>query len=209
MGNPVIEMIMKEKQNCNITLPQGKKILGLLPGSRYGEVKRILPRMVKVKEVLERGHKDLHFLLSLIPENIEISEKGNLTVIRGKGRDVMRCSDAILAASGTATLEAALMLKPLVVVYELSALSYIIGKMVQRVEYLSLANIVASNRVVEEFIQEIPEQRVADILEAYLYDRKSKIEAIKRLENVKAKLVGGAYKNTANLIKTEVLNEDD
>ncbi len=209
VGNPVFDTVLDNMEECKLHIPENKKVVGLLPGSRPGEVKRILPKIMKIKEILNKRHGDIHFILSIVPQGMSIHVEGDLTVVKGRGREVMSCSDALLIASGTATLEAALYEKPFVVLYELSALSYIIGSMVKRVEFLSLANIVAGKEIVKEFIQHIPYEKVARIIEEYLYNENERSKIKAELSNLKRVLKGSAYKNTARLIKREVFDEND
>ncbi len=209
VGNPVYNSIFKEKIEPLPQIPESKKIVGLLPGSRYSEVKRILPHMLGVKQILEKKYKNLFFLLSLVPDDINVPRDKNLRVIRGKGRSVIKSSDVLVVASGTATLEAALLEKPMVVLYELSPLSYIIGSMVKKVEYLSLVNIISGKEVVKEFIQDIKESEVALEVENLLFDRK-KIDVLKgEYRKIKALLKGDAPYNAAQLIKRRFLYEKD
>lgn len=209
VGNPVVDTIRGEGEECKIQVPSGKKIVGFLPGSRITEIKRLLPKMLEIKELLENRHSDLHFILSLVSSSMHVSSHKNLTIVRKMGRDVIRCSDALVIASGTATMEAALLQKPFVVLYELSTLSYIIGSIVRRTEFLSLANIIAGKEVVREFIQHIHPEEVAEVVEGCLYDDKIREKIKREFEPFKLILKGSAYKNAAKYIKKEVLNYEN
>lgn len=209
VGNPVYDAILKNDIAAIPNLPKDKKIIGLLPGSRPSEVKRILPYLMKIKRSLEERYKNLYFLLSLVPEDINISFESNLRVVPGNGKAVMKSSDVVIVASGTATLEAALLEKPMIVLYELSPLSFLIGNIIKRVEYLSLVNIISQRRVVKEFIQRINVREVVDEVERLLFNEKeiSKIKfAYKRIKKV---LSGDASENAALLIKRRFLDEKD
>ena len=200
VGNPVYDAVIKEKIEP-LSIPEGKKVIGLLPGSRSSEVKRMLPHMLAVKKILEKKHKDLFFVLSIVPDNIHVPADDNMMIVRGKGRAVMKSSDALIVASGTATLEAALLEKPMVVLYELSPLSYIIGSVVKRVEYLSLVNIVSGKEVVKEFIQHIKETEVAVEVEKLLFDSEKIYTLKNEYRKIKGVLSGNAPYNAARLIK--------
>ena len=209
VGNPVYDAIFQGHIEPIHPLPEGKKIIGLLPGSRYSEVKRVLPYMLRIKKLIEKKYKDVHFLLSLVPENIEVQKEENLAIIRGEGKRVMKSSDVLIVSSGTATLEGALLEKPMVVLYALSPLSYFLGRMVKRVEYLSLVNIVAGREVVKEFIQDIDVYKVAEEVEHLLFD-KDRISEIKQgFLEIKSKLSGNASFNAASFIKRRFFNGKD
>ncbi len=209
VGNPVYDSILKEEIKPLSGIPENKKIVGLLPGSRYSEVKRILPYMMEVKKILEKKHRDLFFILSLVPDGIGVQDDDNLWVVRGRGKSVMKSSDVLIVASGTATLEGALLEKPMVVLYELSPLSYFIGGMVKRVDYLSLVNIMSNREVVKEFIQKIDVSEVAHEVEKLLFDN-DRVNTIKaEYKRIKNNLSGNAPENAARLIKRRFFNEKD
>ena len=136
-------------------------VIGLLPGSRKEEIRNLLPEMVKAVEILKRDYPRIKCLLPLAdtiprefvhpfidaaPVNIQIRE-GNIHETLG------RC-DLAMVTSGTATLDTAIMAVPMVVVYRVSRLSYLAGKALIRVPFISLVNLVAGKRVVCELIQD-------------------------------------------------------
>ncbi len=136
-------------------------VIGLLPGSRKEEIRNLLPEMVKAATILKRDYPRLQCLLPLAdtisrdfihpfiynaPVAIEIQE-GDIHETLG------RC-DLALVTSGTATLDAAVMAVPMVVVYRVSRFSYMAGKALIRVPFISLVNLVAGKRVVQELIQD-------------------------------------------------------
>jgi lipid-A-disaccharide synthase len=132
-----------------------KPVIALLPGSRMSELKHILPEMLKVVP----SFPDYQFVLAgaeHIDDQIYQSYIGEIDVrlIKGKTYDVLANSEAALVCSGTATLETALLNCPQVVCYRFSKLSYRIGKLVIKVKYISLVNLILDAKVVAELIQD-------------------------------------------------------
>jgi lipid-A-disaccharide synthase len=135
--------------------PQRNRLIALLPGSRKQEVKTKLPVMLEVS----RDFPDLQFVVAQAPslddEFIQqfTRDYPNVEVWKGKTYDLLQRSEAALVASGTATLETALIGVPEVVCYKGSAISYEIAKRVIRVKYISLVNLIMDREVVKELIQ--------------------------------------------------------
>lgn len=142
-------------------IPRSKKLVGLLPGSRANEIRHILPVLLATAQLLNRQRGDVHFLLPVAPtlkrEQIELSvtDSGveNVTLLDKRAYDVMGAADSILIASGTATLEAAMIGVPMAIVYRVSALSWLWMKRKLEIDNVGLANIVAGEEVVPEYIQ--------------------------------------------------------
>jgi lipid-A-disaccharide synthase len=151
---------MIEKQTLNL---KQTKFLGLLPGSRLQEIAKILPVMLRSVKILRQQLADENILVETVIGcapgiDDEIYEK----LIAGAGvevrltRDIellMASVDAGLVTSGTATLEAALHGLPIVVVYKTSLATYLIGRLLVKLKFISLVNIVAQERIVSELVQ--------------------------------------------------------
>lgn len=137
----------------------GDPIVALLPGSRGKEVSSLLPAMIQAAEIIKEKNPQARFLLPLAPTIGREEVQGLLggfsavTVIEGKTYEAISAADLAIVASGTATLETALLGKPMVIVYRVSAPTYWIGRMLIRVKCIGLANIVAGRKVVPELIQ--------------------------------------------------------
>jgi lipid-A-disaccharide synthase len=111
------------------------------------------------------------------------------TIVRGRADDVLSASDVVITASGTATVQAALHERPMVVVYRLSELTYRMGKPFVKVDTYAMANLVAGRRVVPELIQqEFTPQRVADETVSFLTDSARYTDVRDALREVRAKL---------------------
>ena len=142
---------------------QGDPRVAILPGSRYHEVKRILPAMWSAAAMLERQFPGSGFIVAAPSEQVAQWIKQTLaglgggpsrwSVVTGQTRQVLHQARAAMVTSGTATIEAALMRCPMVVVYKTSWLTYGLGRLLIRVPFLGMVNIVAGEALCPEFIQ--------------------------------------------------------
>jgi lipid-A-disaccharide synthase len=189
-------------------LEKGSPILGLLPGSRREEIDKLLPPMVEAAEMLSSRYHGLRCLLPLASTvspslvNGLISRSSvEIKTIQGDIYTALAACDLALVASGTATLETAIMGIPMIIVYRLSPISYWIGKRVVKVPFIGLVNLVAGEEIVPELIQsEVTPHRLAQEADAILGDGRKKENMIKKLERVKTKLgQGGASEKTARI----------
>ena len=136
-------------------------IIGLLPGSRSNEIKRLMPVILASARRLSGEFPGIRFLLfqavSVADEEIglQLAEVADLDlrVIQGQDYDALQCCDAVITVSGTATLEIALLGIPMTIVYRLAPVSYWLGRLLVKVPFIGLPNILAGKSVVREFIQ--------------------------------------------------------
>lgn len=146
-------------------LSPAERYVALLPGSRGGEVKYIAPSLFGAALEMQKADADLRFIIPAInaqrKADIEatLAETGLKAQVfddrrgAGVGREVMAASDVVLLASGTATLEAMLLKKPMVVAYRLHWLTFLIARFLVRIPYVSLPNLLAGQALVPELIQ--------------------------------------------------------
>ena len=164
VGHPLLEEIPMDldgkKVRMELGLDQASPVLALLPGSRKEEVTNLLPVMVEAAERIRSTHARMKCLLpraSTIPAELldGLLKKSTLDVrvIQGDVHRVLKACDLALVASGTATLEAAILETPMIIVYRVSSVSYWIGRMVISVPFIGLVNLVAGEEVVPELIQ--------------------------------------------------------
>jgi lipid-A-disaccharide synthase len=181
VGHPLLEEIPAgldgKEVRAELGLDRATPVLALLPGSRKEEVTNLLPVMIEAAERIRSRHAGLKCLLpraSTIPAELlaALLQKSpvDIQVMQGDVYRVLKASDMALVASGTATLEAAILETPMVIVYRVSLLSYWIGRMVISVPFIGLVNLVAGEAVVPELIQnDVTPERLAqeamDILE--------------------------------------------
>lgn len=133
--------------------------IGLLPGSRSGELKHILPVMLEAARRLRGVHPDWRFVLPLastLPEAIlnDFDMPNWIEVIRGEGYTARQTMTVAWTASGTATVENALLGVPMAILYRSHPLNVFLGRRLIRVPYIGMANLIAGNGICPEFIQE-------------------------------------------------------
>lgn len=140
--------------------PPGK-LLALLPGSRGGEVRLLAPPFLDAARLLQQADPQLSFvlpaanaarhaeLMTLLADYPDLP----LTLVAGRSREVMAAADAVLLASGTATLEAALLKRPMVVAYRMGWLSWLLVSTLVNTPYAALPNVLAGRAVVPELLQ--------------------------------------------------------
>jgi lipid-A-disaccharide synthase len=140
---------------------RGDPLIALLPGSRHKEVKSLLPEMIRAAQIISGKRSAAKFLLALAPsihpgemEGMFPLQDSRFQVVEGKTYEVLRAADVVLVASGTATLETAILGKPMVIVYRVSPLSYRVGRAMIKVKWIGLVNLVAGRALVPELIQD-------------------------------------------------------
>jgi lipid-A-disaccharide synthase len=165
VGHPLADIVVsdltQEEARKQLGLEPGKRTVALLPGSRRKEIEQLLPDMLGAAKILRDRFPGLQYVLPVAPTldhahvARHVEESGvQVRLIDGRVYDALRAADAAIVTSGTATLEAGLMAVPMVIVYRISRLSYLIGKMIVRVKDIGLVNIVAGRTVVPELVQD-------------------------------------------------------
>jgi lipid-A-disaccharide synthase len=161
VGHPLLDTEGLTGIDDHIDLEVKPFTLALLPGSREGEVKRLLPTMLDAVKILKRQLGSIQIVLSrapsiphqLIQHIISRHELASLEIVDSPvGQIFRRCHFAVIA-SGTASLEGALAGIPMVIVYKMSTLNYCLAKMLIKVPHIGLANLIAQKRIVPELIQ--------------------------------------------------------
>lgn len=164
-----------------------RRYLGLLPGSRRGEVALLLPSFLQAAELLHQRHPQLEFVIPAAgPQRLEqiqqliqaaqLPDSMQIHLIERQSRQVMLACDAVLLASGTVSLEAMLLKTPMLVAYRFSALNYAILKRLVKVDYFSLPNLLAQKALVTELLQEeVTPERLADEAEQLLEQPQSQL----------------------------------
>lgn len=157
VGNPLVDSISSYDYDLDLIRQQrtpGKFAVGILPGSRMQEITSMLETMASIFP----RYPDIRFYIAAV-DNIPQSyyqryqDYPNVTIFTNKAYDILKIVDAAIVTSGTATLETALFQVPQVVCYKTSAVSYAIAKMVIKVRFISLVNLIMDREVVKELIQ--------------------------------------------------------
>ena len=210
VGNPLCDSISNYDFNNNFKADQqiSRPYIALLPGSRMSELKHVLPTMLKTI----KNFPEFDFILAganHIPNNIYESYCAGypVKIVKGLTYDVLKNANAALVCSGTATLETALLNCPQVVVFRFSKLSYFIGKLLIKVKYISLVNLILNKPVLEELIQdEFNESKIVSALSKILNGPK-RLEMIQSYAALKIKVGNsGASERAASLIVSRTLN---
>ncbi|MDF2867379.1 MAG: lpxB [Gammaproteobacteria bacterium] len=174
--------------------------IALIPGSRKAEIHRLLPVMLATAKLLKMKYPDIQFILPIAPSIAEDMLEPYLAqldfeikVVKQRIYDVMQACNAAITASGTVTLEAALMELPIVVIYKISWFSYQLAKLLINIPYISLTNIVAEQRVVPELIQAAANpEKIAGEIDKILQDTSYALRIKAELAKIKAKLLSNA-----------------
>ncbi len=212
VGHPSVDKVnpqfSKAVDMAKYTLGGGFPVVGILPGSRVNEIKRMLPVMLAAAEKLAEVHEGIQFVLpqadsisdQLLLDYLQASSV-DIKVIKNQPYDVIQCCDAIMTTSGTASLEIALLMIPMVIGYKLSAISYFIGKYLVHTKFIGLPNIIAGKGIVKELIQhEVTQENLVAELSKILGNVDYREKMLAELAMVKEKLgEGGGSKNMADL----------
>jgi len=214
VGHPLLDVVKPQFSKDEFIRQEGlngnKKIVALLPGSREIEVIRNLPTMIDAASLIkDRFREDVRFIIAKVPtikdeiyDNIVKERCFESKVVEGYPYDCINVSDLVLVASGTATLETAILEKPMLIIYKVSSLTWLAGKILVRIPNVGLVNIIAGERIIPEFIQfnATPQNIAAEAIS--LLSSPQKLNEMKtRLKTVKGKLgEAQASKRTAKII---------
>ncbi|MFO8140766.1 MAG: lipid-A-disaccharide synthase [Marinobacter sp.] len=180
VGHPLADRIAMQTDTRaareSLGLDVDKPVLAVLPGSRGGEVERLGTLFLEASRWLQSRRPDIQLVIPCVNRDREKQVQGlvaslevklPVTLVRGRSREVMAASDVVLLASGTATLEAMLLKKPMVVGYRLSNFSYKLLSKLIKVPWVALPNLLAQKQLVPELLQDdaTPEALGAAVLE--------------------------------------------
>lgn len=181
-----------------------RPIISLLPGSRWAEIKRILPLLMETARMMLEGQPSLQFIVAFSKgkaEDVDITSDKSFFVVEGETFDALNASDAAAITSGTATLEAGIIGTPMAIVYKTSSLNYRLLRPLIDVEHFGLINLIAENRVANELIQdEFTPKTLADELFRLLVPNENKLIRTELNEAADKLGHGGASKRAAEAI---------
>jgi lipid-A-disaccharide synthase len=213
VGSPVVEQVPAPASAADFRQRLGLSLdaptLALLPGSRMSEIRRLLPDMVNAARQLAAERPGLQIVVPVAPtiprEEITSRFEGSglsPRYIDGRAPEVVGSSDAAIVASGTAVLEAGLMQRPLVVVYRVSLITYLVGRLMLKVAHVSLVNLLAGRRLVPELLQgEMTPERIASEVRRVWEPGPPREEMLRGLEEVRGRLGGpGAAERAAEAV---------
>lgn len=207
VGSPHIDRVdVIQPCQSSLRFKVESSLIALLPGSRNGEIKRILIPLLQIAEKLTVMDKKLRFVIPIaagldfdeilkkignyfgapITKKGDFADIANIRVIRGKSLEVMKAADFAVVTSGTATLECALLETPLVVIYRASFLSYHIGIRLLKVKWIGLVNLCAGKELAKEFVQNLDPTEISNYIfrivsdSSLLSEKKQELAALRR-----------------------------
>ncbi|MFH1459822.1 MAG: lipid-A-disaccharide synthase [Candidatus Omnitrophota bacterium] len=222
VGHPLLEIINPQADKTEImkkhNLVSEYEYLGILPGSRIMEVKRILPVMLKAAKKLSFNNPHLIFLLfkaanipdDLVEKLLSNYQHLNLKIIKKNRHEILSICSFAWVCSGTATLETAILNTPMLIVYKTSFLTWAISKCLIKLPYIGLVNIVVGEKIVPEFVQyQATAENICNFTQNWFrQDQKDKQILKQKLSTVKQKLGSlNANKNTAQIITNLIITE--
>ncbi len=218
VGHPLADMIPLQPDSVAarsaLNLPLDKHIIALLPGSRIGEVSRLSAYFIEAAAQCIEQRPGLHFVAPFANlETRELFEQAlqikaphlPITVLDGQSREAMAAADVVLLASGTATLEAMLLKKPMVVAYRLKPFSYWLAMQLLKVDNYSLPNLLLGRRVIPEIIQhDVTPESLSQAVLAYLDDPAKVADLQQQFSEVHHALRKNASENAADAVLSVV-----
>jgi lipid-A-disaccharide synthase len=200
VGHPLVERPLPGPPagyRAALGLAPGRTTVALLPGSRRSEVRRIFPPMLEAAERIRERHPDAQFVVPVAP-TLGVEELRpylashatlEVTLAPAATEAALGAADAALVKSGTSVLETALMLRPMVVVYRLSWITYLVARLFVRLAHFGLVNLLAGRAVVPELLQrQASPERMAAEVERLLEDGGARAEQVRGLAEVRASL---------------------
>lgn len=204
VGHPLLDAVRKPKARSE-PLPAGKPVVALLPGSRRQEIIRMLPVMLKMIP----HFPDYDFVIACapsVPQDLyhSLLKGSSAKMVYNRTYELLENAKAAIVTSGTATLETALHLVPFMVCYKGNSWSYHLARLLVKVRYISLVNLIAGKPIVKELIQqEMNERNMQQELNRLLHDEAYRSAMIENFIHLKSLLGdGGASQRAAEAIAT-------
>lgn len=213
VGHPLLDIArptMARDEACRyFSADPGRPIVLLMPGSRRQEICSLLPVMLAAAEKIQEKQPDCQFFLPVastisrqMVQNSISKAKIGVVLTTDHTYDLMSIADVAVAASGTATLETALLGTPTVIVYKVATLTYLAAKILVKIPFIGLPNIIAGRRIFPELLQdEATPDTVAAAALRFLQDTAARAAALADLEDMRSRLGGGgALERTAGAV---------
>ena len=213
-GHPLVDQSFNPGEKAaffqKYHLDPARPLVAILPGSRRNELQRHTPVLLETIQNLLHQHPRLQFavaaLSSLDAEYYEPFElSGKVKVVQNASRVLTAHADVAIVASGTASLETAYQKTPLVVIYKIAPVSFLIGKLLVDIEHLAMPNLILSERAIPEFIQgEATPERIAPAVLELLENGKARQNMLEKLEKLQGAL---GEPGCATKIADQILND--
>jgi lipid-A-disaccharide synthase len=218
VGHPLVDHVkpgLTKTEFCNLYgLDLSAPIVGLLPGSRENEINRLYPVMRQATDLIAKENPQVQFILPLAPTVDErllsrFDGQTPIKIIKNRGYEAMNASDLLIVASGTVTVEAALLKVPMIITYKVSPLTYAIGKRLIRVPYIGMVNLVAEKQIAPELIQEnATPERIAEEAIQLLNNPAKRASIREELSKVREKLGEPGASHRAARVVIEVMSDE-
>lgn len=217
VGHPLIDRVKPELDKIQFCrgygLDPSRPLIGLLPGSRENEIRRLYPVMRSAADLISKQIPQTQFILPLAPsiqEALLLKFPGQtpVQIIKNRGYEAMNAADLLIVASGTVTIEAALLKVPMIITYKVSPLTYALGKRLIRVPYIGMVNLVAGKQLAPELIQQdATPERIAQEAIKLLQDPAKLMAIREELAKVREKLGEPGASDRAAQAVIEVLKK--
>ena len=220
VGHPLIDLVTPEQSRDQLLqrlkLDAAKPVVALLPGSRTNELERLAPVMAAAAPMIAAQVPGAQFIVARAPHLSDRLFEGfgipsvTVRIVEGRTDDVLQAADAVVTASGTATVQTALHGKPMVVLYKLSPLTYRLGRRMARVDMYAMVNLIAGKRIVRELIQDdCTAEAVATEAIRILNEPDYRQRMVDALDDVRRQLGGpGASERAADAVLDVVHSAD-
>jgi len=222
VGHPLLDSVKvtlpKEEILTKYNLAGAEAVVALLPGSRKSEVSALLPVMVSSAAVIKKKLRGIKFVIVKHPDlHINLyadalkNPKLDIRIVNGDAYNILSASDLAIAASGTVTLESAIIGTPVIITYKASLVTYMLYKIVSRIRFLGLVNIIADKEISPEFLQyNAAPKRIAVKAVEILTDGSLRKTMREELKNVASSLGSpGASKRAASAIISLLENPEN
>jgi len=214
VGHPMIERLQARK----IDVERDSDLIGLFPGSRLREVRKIFPVMIETARLLLQARPTLHFQVAAASEELAremstatgalapLHDRQPIQIKVGETAQIMQRAWTGIVASGSATLEAAYFRMPFVLVYKVAWPTYLAARLVVNVKHLGMPNLLADREVVPEFIQQQAKPgAIAKAAQLLMEDARTRERMISEFDAIISKLGGsGAGERAARAILKEI-----
>jgi len=164
------------------------RVIALMPGSRKQEISRMLPQFLQVAKMLKSKFPDLEFLLprpASVPESLYNTKGFPVKLVQGQSVEVMHSAQMVLATSGTVTLEATILRKPMVICYRVNWLTYLAFQYLSKVKWVGLPNILAGKEICPELLQkDMQAEKIVETIASYIRDSKRIQAQVESLDTI-------------------------
>ncbi len=219
VGHPLLDQISNEKDNKSFLKQYGlqndRPLLAIAPGSRPSEMRRLLPTLLKSLPHIQEQVGEIGCIMP-VAESLDLNEVKKIiessivpvTLIPEQFIETIQACDAAVVASGTASLQTGLALKPFAIVYQVAPLTFRIARYLADTKFIGLVNILAEKEIVPELLQnDFTAEKVAETAARLLRDKDYRERIIGELKDTRAKLgEPGAYEKAAGCIEKTLFN---